>query len=484
MIKAIVGAGGKTTLIKQLAKKYLAEGKKVFVTTSTHMYVEENTLLTDDAEVIIKELQKNQYAMAGILEENISQENIVERKQISVWPGEKRGRKIKALSKETYEKVCQCADVVLVEADGSRQMPLKIPNDKEPVIYSNVDEIIVVCGLFALGKRAVEVVQRLELTEGICPLTEETRITAEQIQQLIMKGYVKPLREQYPEKKVEIYVNQNQTLYERAVSSLIRAEKDVSIIKQEWFEPQPVLMICGGGHVSLALVKMAACLDFYIKVMDDRIEFANKERFPQADEVICDSFENLEKYLEPDAYYVVVSRGHKDDYQCVKKILAGRYQYLGMIGSKLKVNKTFENLEKEGISAKKLGTIFAPIGLDIHAVTPGEIAISILAQMIQEKNKNHQASVSRALLESKENGVLCIIIEKKGSSPRGVGSMMLVTDNGILDSIGGGAVEMAAIEDAGNCKEVMVKEYHLNNKDSERLGMICGGSNKVLFVPI
>ena len=97
MIQAFVGAGGKTSLIRKLARKYRAEGKKVFVTTTTHMFIEEDTILSDDAEEIISILEREGYVHAGIPE----------------------GRKIKALSEDTYRKVCKIADVVLVEADGS-----------------------------------------------------------------------------------------------------------------------------------------------------------------------------------------------------------------------------------------------------------------------------------------------------------------------------------------------------------------------------
>ena len=259
---------------------------------------------------------------------------------------------------------------------------------------------------------------------------------------------------------------------------------DVSLIEEAWFAAQPHMVICGGGHVSRELVKIASCLDFHIKVMDDREEFANRECFPLADEVICDSFENLERYLEPNAYYVVVSREHKDDFTCVKTILNHSYQYLGMIGSKGKVQKNFENLKKDGVSEEQIAAIHAPIGLKIGAVTPAEIAVSILAEIIQEKNQKQKSSVSRELLEVKEIGVICIIIEKTGSSPRGVGSMLFVGESGVIDSIGGGAVEYAAIRQAQTVTEPMIQEYDLSEKDKVELGMICGGRNTVLFIPI
>ena len=117
MIIAVVGSGGKTTLIKKLAAQYRSEGKTILVTTTTHMFIEEDTLLTDDANAIIQKLKETGYVMAGIPD----------------------GQKIKALSKETFDAVCVCADVVLVEADGSKCLPLKYPNATEPVIPENVD---------------------------------------------------------------------------------------------------------------------------------------------------------------------------------------------------------------------------------------------------------------------------------------------------------------------------------------------------------
>lgn len=462
MIRAIVGAGGKTSLIKKLATEYRNQGRKVFVTTSTHMFVEEDTLVTENVDNILNELEKSGYVMAGA----------------------SCGKKIQALPKEVYEEVCKHADEVLIEADGSKHLPLKFPNETEPVIYDNVEEIIVVCGLHGLGKPAAEVIHRFELAKDNLNLIADEAVRPEQVQKLLEKGYVEPLREKYKNKTIKIEPNAGDEMYKRALASLLKDGKDVSLIKEEWFEPQPQLIVCGGGHVSKDLVQMASCLDFKVKVIDDREEFANVDRFPTAEEVICDSFANLEKYLEPNAYYVVVTREHKDDFTCVKQILTKPYRYLGMIGSRGKVQRTFDNLRNAGVSEEQIESIFAPIGLKIHAVTPAEIAVSILAEIIMEKNKKHAASVSRELLNAKEKGVLCIIIEKTGSSPRGVGSMMLVTADKVYDSIGGGAVEFAAIDDAKECKHVMVKEYDLNNKDAGNLGMICGGKNKVLFIPV
>ena len=135
---------------------------------------------------------------------------------------------------------------------------------------------------------------------------------------------------------------------------------------------------------------MGQFLDFQVTVMDDREEFANKKLFPKDCEVICDSFENLTHYLEEckgeSTYYVVVTRGHKADRQCVEQILKRNYAYLGMIGSKIKVAKTLEILRNEGYTGEQTDSIHAPIGLKIGSQTPEEIAVSIAAEIIQEKN--------------------------------------------------------------------------------------------------
>ena len=462
MIKAIVGSGGKTTLLKEMAEQYRSEGKTVFVTTTTHMFSEKDTLLTDDPDLIIDELQRNGYVMAGIQD----------------------GEKITALSKETYEKVCAYADVVLVEADGSKHMPLKFPNNTEPVIPNHVDEIFIVCGLHALDKKAKDVCHRLELVKKILEIDDDTLISPTHIQKLLEKGYLEPLRSSYPGVKLTISPSHDGSLHQRTLASMLQNEQDVSIIKKEWFCPQPHLMLCGAGHVSKEVAALANHLDFRVTVIDDREDLANIERFPTAEKVICDSYENLSNYLEPDSCYVVVTPNHKADLQCVSTILPTSYRYLGMIGSKGKVAATFQNLRLAGFSEQQIESIFAPIGLSIGAVTPAEIAISILAEVIQEKNKKHSASVDRELLETKDSGVLCIIIEKHGSAPRGIGCMMFVGQSKILGSIGGGEPENLVILEAKKISSVTVKEYLLNNHKSNGLDMICGGTISVIFIPI
>lgn len=462
MIQAIVGAGGKTTLIRRRAEEYRRQGLRVLVTTTTHMFIEEDTILDGGAEEIVRALKEKGYAMAGVRE----------------------GEKIAPLPDEVYKEACAHADVVLVEADGSKHLPIKFPAAHEPVIPQNADEIVVVCGLHALGRRLGEAAHRPELAAACLGISQDTPVTAQHIQTLAEKGYAEPLARRYPDKKITIAPSHDGSLYQRAIAALMAAREDVSLIRREWFEPQPRLFICGGGHISCELVRMASLLDFQITVMDDREEFASAERFPQADEVICDSFENLARHLTPDSCCVVVTRGHRNDLVCVREILKHPFGYLGMIGSRAKVQTTFETLAKEGISQEKIDAVHAPIGLDIGAQTPAEIAVSILAQIIREKNRRHASSASRELLAARGRGVLCVITEKTGSAPRGAGSMMFVGEGQPLGSIGGGAVEHAAIVEAGKTRRVTSREYDLSSRESAELGMICGGRCRVLFIPL
>lgn len=204
MIIAVVGSGGKTTLVKRLARQYRDAGKRVFVTTTTHMFIEEDTLLTDDAERIIQQLKETGYVMAGLPERDL----------------------IKPLSPETYRTVCDHADVVLVEADGSRRLPLKFPNASEPVIPEQVDEIMVVCGLNAVGQQAKDVCHRLELVKACLGIEDDTIITPAHVRKLVTEGYLRPLAERYPDKTITLMPRDNGTAEQIALGRLLRMAKD------------------------------------------------------------------------------------------------------------------------------------------------------------------------------------------------------------------------------------------------------------------
>lgn len=146
----------------------------------------------------------------------------------------------------------------------------------------------------------------------------------------------------------------------------------------------PEIIILGGGHIALPLVKIASLLGFRVVVVDDRPEFADNNRFPEADRVICDSFDRAVAGLDigPGSYPVIVTRGHEHDRDCLREIIKHPAAYIGMIGSRRKVKFVMEQLAKEGIPPEKLAAVFSPIGLDIGAETPEEIALSIMAEIV------------------------------------------------------------------------------------------------------
>jgi len=148
--------------------------------------------------------------------------------------------------------------------------------------------------------------------------------------------------------------------------------------------PPALLYIFGAGHVSVNLYKVAKNAGFEITVVDDREVYANKERFPEAREVIAEDFDQaLARINITDAaYIVIVTRGHRDDMRILRWAVQTPARYIGMIGSKRKTITIFKELQKEGLPAKLFERVHAPVGLDIGAVTPEEIAVSITAELI------------------------------------------------------------------------------------------------------
>ncbi len=147
--------------------------------------------------------------------------------------------------------------------------------------------------------------------------------------------------------------------------------------------PLPTLYIFGGGHVSIALAQAAHTAGFAIAVIDDRESFANAQRFPMAREIYT-TYEQAFERIKPNAssYLVIVTRGHKDDMRVLAWAVGTEARYIGMIGSKRKVLSVYKALDKEGITAEKFERVHAPVGLEIGALTPQEIAISITAELI------------------------------------------------------------------------------------------------------
>src|SRR6266436_5626539 len=147
--------------------------------------------------------------------------------------------------------------------------------------------------------------------------------------------------------------------------------------------PQPMLYLFGGGHVSMAVAKAASAAGFGIGIVDDRETFANAERFPMAQEIYT-SYEMAFEKIHPNvaSYVVIVTRGHKEDMHVLAWAVRTEARYLGMIGSKRKVLSVYKALENDGYKPEEFGRVYAPMGLEIGALSPEEIAVSIAAELV------------------------------------------------------------------------------------------------------
>ncbi len=150
---------------------------------------------------------------------------------------------------------------------------------------------------------------------------------------------------------------------------------------------RPTLYIFGAGHIAVCLAEMARMTGFRIDVADDRDDFANRERFPQADVILAKDFASIFPELDAgkESYVVIVTRGHLFDETVLEWAITTECAYIGMIGSAKKVDTIIRHLQEKGSSQKTLQRVHAPIGLDIHAQTPEEIAVSILAELIKTR---------------------------------------------------------------------------------------------------
>jgi len=157
--------------------------------------------------------------------------------------------------------------------------------------------------------------------------------------------------------------------------------------------PPALLYIFGAGHVSVSLYKVARGAGFDVTVVDDREAYASRERFPEAKEVIAEDFEQAMIRLTPNesSYIVIVTRGHRDDMRVLRWAVQSQARYIGMIGSRRKTITIFRELTKEGISAQLFERVHAPVGLDIGAITPEEIAVAITAELIAVRRRAERA---------------------------------------------------------------------------------------------
>jgi xanthine dehydrogenase accessory factor len=171
--------------------------------------------------------------------------------------------------------------------------------------------------------------------------------------------------------------------------------------------PQPMLYLFGGGHVSMAVAKAAAAAGFGIGVVDDRESFANNERFPMAHEIYT-SYEDAFEKIRPNAatYLVIVTRGHKEDMRVLAWAVRTEARYLGMIGSKRKVLSVYKALENDGYKPAEFERVFAPMGLEIGALSPEEIAVSIAAELVAVRRNTANAAHKKLKYEAHASPIL------------------------------------------------------------------------------
>jgi len=166
-------------------------------------------------------------------------------------------------------------------------------------------------------------------------------------------------------------------------------DRKIEVLLEPVFS-EPTVYIFGGGHISEQLAPLAKKVHFKVVVVDDREMFANRERFPEADEVIVSEFEKCFDRLNIDdsSYIIIVTRGHLYDGFVLEQAVKTKACYIGMIGSKKKIKTLYEILVKKGVSKETLNRVHAPIGLDINSETPEEISVSIVAELIKVRGEH------------------------------------------------------------------------------------------------
>ncbi|WP_323396931.1 XdhC/CoxI family protein [Acetobacterium wieringae] len=278
-----------------------------------------------------------------------------------------------------------------------------------------------------------------------------------------------------------------------------------AFVLYEPFYSEGRLIILGGGHIAKPLARYGADIGFKVTVVDDRPSFANAQRFPEASRVMCESFDSCFDRLQVKNtdYVVVVTRGHRHDAVCLRQAIAKNPEYLGMIGSKRRVKGLMTQFREDGFTDEQLARVYSPIGLRIGAVTPEEIAISIIAEIIQVKRMAHQPEkadrnnqtnhsdfdfeVIKNLAENDlDKRAIVTVISKKGSVPRGAGAKMIIWPDGrSLGSIGGGCSEGEVIVAARDLLReeggFLTMHVDMTGEVAEDEGMACGGIMDVLI---
>ena len=265
----------------------------------------------------------------------------------------------------------------------------------------------------------------------------------------------------------------------------------------ERFGAVPQLVVCGGGHVAAAVVKQAKLLDLPVLAIDDREEFAQQLRTAGADTVFCASFAQALQDVPGGAetYFAVLTRSHAFDLDCLTQILQKPAAYVGMMGSRGRAALVRRQLLENGLDSQRIDALCAPIGLAIGAQTAAEIALSILAQIVQVKNacpqtEGYPIALLDAMVQAEKArtpAVLTTIVARHGSTPRDVGAKMLILPDGsTVGSVGGGIMEhytvQAALKLLAQAAPAMqCLQLSADGKNEDAAVAACGGSMEVLL---
>lgn len=251
------------------------------------------------------------------------------------------------------------------------------------------------------------------------------------------------------------------------------------------------LVICGAGHVGLALVRLGIMTGFEVTVIEDRKEYADRARDAGAHHVICSPFTEALEGISGDLItaFAVMTREHLHDVECLRQILGKPYAYTGMMGSRSRTEQVRQQMLEEGFDARKVEQLHMPIGIPIGSRTPEEIAVSVCAELIREMNAADPGENSppgmKEELAGRPQGVLAMIVEKNGEAPRRAGTKMLVrSDGSFLGTVGGGTAEAVILKTAGQMIREGKRESRLVRVSMKKGNMYCGGEITVFLLPL
>lgn len=273
---------------------------------------------------------------------------------------------------------------------------------------------------------------------------------------------------------------------------------DPGYIFKERLTQSTRLVVCGCGFVGQAVITLGRFLGWHVTALDDRSEYAQKAQDLGAEMVIEGSFGSSIESLESDGgtCFVVVTREHQYDRDCLDQIMKKSFGYAGMMGSHKRAAMMKKNLIESGVPQEQVDQLYTPVGLSIGAQSPEEIAVSIIAQIMQVRAQAQNGSsipdtVMDSLKELHENGghaIMAVVTAKKGSGPREPGTRMIVYPDGrTAGTIGGGLMEAEVIEKAVRFLEdpssfrPCTVTIDLSGKKGEPAGMLCGGITDVFL---